>query len=210
MCIRDRVKVYFSLRIIAIDQHTEHGLRVLSITAQPVQKFADGDWEDTGPRKGPMTLAALDAEMVSIHVDHEMKALTAFLIIEALLLTGGYIVFSGGLLGAVELVIAISIRELIYVLTTSAADRDINGYLEQAFYGAIDVIGFRLGARAGASLAGRWVTEEALKSAATKWLVYATKGLASATALGLTQVVEKFADDLIHLSSLSLIHISEP
>lgn len=197
----ERVKVYFSLRIIAIDQHTEHGLRVLSITAQPVQKFADGDWEDTGPRKGLMTLAELDAEMVSIHVDHEMRALTAFLIIEALLLTGGYIVFSGGLLGAVELVIAISIRELIYVLTTSAADRDLEGYLTQAFYGAIDVIGFRLGARAGTSLAGKFVTEEALKSAATKWLVYATKGLASATALGLTQVVEKFADDLIHLSS---------
>jgi hypothetical protein len=197
----ERVTVRFSFRVITVDRQTEHGLDVVYVTLQPVQKFADENWEDSGPRKSPMTLAALDAELVSIHVGHEMAALTVLFLAEALLLTGGYIVITGGWLGAVELVVAISIRELIYVWRTAAADRDLEGYLTEALFGVVDVLGFRLGAQAGIKLAGRWVTQEALQQATTKWLVFATKGLASSAALGSTQVVLKFADDLFHLSS---------
>jgi len=196
----ERVEARFSFRVITVERQIEHGLEMIYVTLQPVHKIGDDNWEDAGPAKAPMTLAALDAELVSIHVDHEIAALTVLFMVEALLLGGGYVIIAGGWAGAAGLVIAISIREIIYIWTTAEADRDLNGYLTQALYGVMDVIGFRLGALAATKIAGRIVTGQVLKQATTKWLIYASKGLAASTALGTTMVVEKFADDLFHLS----------
>ena len=197
----ERVKVRFSVRVVTVERRTEHGLYSLYVTLQPVQKFGDIDWEDAGPEEPATTLSRLDAELMSIQVDHELAALTAFFLVEAIAAGGAYIIITGGWLGLGELVFAVSIREILYVWKTPAADRDLDGYLTEALYGIVDVLGFRAGAQLGAKLAGRWVTQQALQRAATKWIIYASKGFASAAALGATQVVEKFGDDLFHLSN---------
>src|SRR5207244_1428163 len=135
------------------------GLDAVYVTIQPVLKYSDGVWEDAGEAH-EISLAQLDSELVSIQVDHEMAALTAFLLIEALVFGGGYIIITGGWLGLAELVIAISIREILFVWHTSAADRDLEGYLTAALYGVMDVLGFRLGTAVSARLAGAAITSK--------------------------------------------------
>ncbi|HEY0993209.1 MAG TPA: hypothetical protein VGD80_39420 [Kofleriaceae bacterium] len=196
----ERVKVTFSCRVIAIERRTEHGLDAVYVTLEPVQRFGDGGWENAGPIRPAVPLGQLDAELTSIHVEHEKAVLTVFFLAETLVAGGAYIIITGGWLGLVELVVAVSIREALYVWGTSAADRDPVGYLTQALFGVVDVLGFRVGARLGAQLAGRVITSRALAAASTRWILYATKGLAVSSVLGATQVVEKFADDLLHLT----------
>jgi hypothetical protein len=196
----DRVRVRLSNRVIRIERVPEHGLDAVYVTIRPVLKYGDGDWEDAGEPE-TISLAQLDSELVSIQVDHEVAALTAFLLIEAVLVGGGYIIITGGWLGLAELVIAISIREILYVWHTSEADRDLEGYLTNALFGVLDVLGFRLGAAASARLAGAAITSRVAGNTVRAWLLNAGRFIVPATALGGTSVVEKFVDDFFHLSS---------
>ncbi|TMQ07454.1 MAG: hypothetical protein E6J91_35465 [Deltaproteobacteria bacterium] len=201
----DRVKVTFSYRVISVAIQTEHGVAAPYVTVEPVQRFSDGNWETNGPRK-TIPLGELDAELMSIQVQHEMQALTIFMMAEMLVLGGAYIVFTATAVwvGALELAIAISIRELIYYWTTPEADRDLEGYLTQALFACVDVIGFRIGAglakSLGIKLAGRAITAGTLAKVSTRAILFVSKGLAMSATLGATQVVEKFADDLLHLT----------
>jgi hypothetical protein len=195
----DRVGLQISYRVITVERTTEHGLDQVYVTLQPVRRFADDDWEDAGTRER-IPLEWLDGRLESIHVDHLVKALGTFLLIETLIVGIAVVAVTGGVVGLIELALAITIREIMYLLETPGADRDLDGYLTAALYGVVDTLGFRLGGKLAAKLTGRIVTSKALSLVTKQWVVYATKGLAASSALGATQVVEKFADDLIHLS----------
>lgn len=193
----ERVKLHLSYRVIEVVKTPEHGLTAVYVTIQPVRRFAnDKDWESAGEPKR-ILLSQLDAEMESLHVDHLVKALTTFMIAEALVIGIAVAIAAGAI---IEVLLAITFRELMYILETPAAERDLDGFLTAALYGVVDGLGFKLGSALTAKLVGRVVTTKLLQAAATKWILYAAKGIAASTTLGVTQVVEKFTDDLFHLS----------
>ncbi len=198
----EEARIRLSYRVMKIQRRPQNGFYVIVVTVVPVRKFSDGPWEEAGQAK-EVQLNELDGMMMSIHVAHEVAAMNTFFLAEMVVL-GGIFVIAEGIGGVIALTIAVTIRELIYIHGTSAEDRDLDGYLTAALYGVVDVIGFNLGKLAadqvGRRIAGNLIRREVLARTTSKWIIYIGKGLASSAVFGATQVVEKFGDDLFHLT----------
>ncbi|MGN6104173.1 MAG: hypothetical protein ACTHU0_03645, partial [Kofleriaceae bacterium] len=195
-----RVQMRLSLRVRRIERRPWSGIHVYIVHAERVRKFGDGEWETIGPPE-ELTLNQLDGEMMGLHVDHLMALMTTIALGAAVLVGTIFVAATGGAGGLLLLGFAVTVRELIYYFTTDAADRDLDGYLTAALWGVLDVVGFRVGGMLAGKLAQAVVSRYALEQAATKWILYIGKGLVVSSVQGVTQVLEKFANDLFHLTS---------
>ncbi len=136
-------------------------------------------------------------------VEHELAALTLFLLAETVVI-GAVMIIELGVATLGQLLFFVSVQVVVYRFTTDAEDRTLQGYLTAVLKGELDAVGFKALSGVvkglGGFVASQLVTRELVSEVATKWIVYALRGTVTAAGVGAMEVTYQFAEDLLTYS----------
>ncbi|MDR3470663.1 MAG: hypothetical protein P4M09_03075 [Devosia sp.] len=200
----DFVKVTMrrSVKVLKLESKVIAGVTQRYVHYQNVRKIGSLPWEADGEVQIRPT-AAFEARLYFYVVDHEIRALTLFMLAETVLF-GGLLIIELGVATIGQLIFFVGLQVAIYRFTTDAEDRTIEGYLAAALQGEFDAVGFKLISGfvkgAGQLVAARLISSELIGEVGTKWVLFTLRGVLTATGVGGLEVMNQFAQDLLRFS----------